>query len=116
MQNMIFAEKSAGAFQGQDIQGFLDNANNVVIPFGRSAYFAQLVSGHGDIETLLAESDFILQSGQGFSQIIGERGIGAQQEERQPGSGFWAYARQALEGIDKILDRFWEKHGSGMRG
>ncbi len=70
MQDVITALEAPRPLQGQDIQGFFDNANRLLIAPRVSANFTDFLSGEGNIVTNVAEAGRGLKSFEGFGQVF----------------------------------------------
>ena len=104
MQDMIQAPKDPRALDGDHIQRFFDDANNVGITARIGTERAGITLRQ--ILATTAINDTLLHLANGSSQFLHLVGLGAQQIECQTRGVLGTNARKTDQGIDQALDGF----------
>jgi hypothetical protein len=85
---MIEAVEFFCFFEGNDIKGVFDDADQALVPFFIGADNAQFF--FGDIETIFAKPDIIFQRFYAFAKIIELRSVLFPQIQNQPFGKLWS--------------------------
>ena len=92
----------AGALDGNDVLGLLDDADDALVAAGVAADGA--LGGLGDVAAGLAEADLGLDGAQGLDEALDGGRVGGQDVEGHALGGLGADAGQLAELVDEVLD------------